>query len=208
MRCRGLDLQEYQDVLKCLGGSRDRLLFVFGCKTGLRISELLSITVEQVADFGVVVPQPTQYCYRTETGYVPFTVKDAITVTTKGRKRRSVVLSADLMNVIAWHIKQSAYQSGWLFPSYRPNGPAGKALSRQWAHEVLKEAFLRANLRPRPGTTTATHTMRKTFANAVYLKLDKDIVKTAKALGHENPMDTMAYLEILQKEIDDAILSM
>lgn len=206
MRCRGLKHEEYQAVLKHLRCLRDTLLFVFGCKTGLRISELLSMRVEHVLDFGVETQLPTQFCVQTSEGYIPFTVKDEVTVTTKGRKRRTVLISNDLKAVIAHYIKTDSLLSGWLFPSYRSDAP--RALSRQWAHEILASAFQAASLAHRPGTTLATHTMRKTFANAVYLKLDKDIVKTARAIGHENPMDTMSYLEILQKEIDDAILSL
>jgi integrase len=39
-----------------------------------------------------------------------------------------------------------------------------------------------------------THAMRKTFANRMYDKLGKDLVKCQRALGHRNINSTVSYL--------------
>jgi integrase len=49
--------------------------------------------------------------------------------------------------------------------------------------------------------------MRKTFANRVYQKLNHDLVKTQRALGHRNINSTVSYLRFAEEDIDQAILA-
>ena len=49
--------------------------------------------------------------------------------------------------------------------------------------------------------------MRKTFADRVYEKLNHDLVKTQRALGHRNINSTVSYLSFREEEIDAAILA-
>ena len=50
-----------------------------------------------------------------------------------------------------------------------------------------------------------THSLRKTFADRVYDALDRDLVKTQRALGHRNINSTVHYLSFQEEEIDAAI---
>ena len=50
--------------------------------------------------------------------------------------------------------------------------------------------------------------MRKSFANRIYEKLNHDLVKTKKALGHKNINSTVSYLSFREEEIDEAILAL
>ena len=52
-----------------------------------------------------------------------------------------------------------------------------------------------------------THSMRKTFADRIYDRLDGDLAKTQKALGHKNINSTVQYLSFREEEIDEAILA-
>ena len=71
------------------------------------------------------------------------------------------------------------------------------------AYKILREVPEESELSGQLGT----HSMRKTFANVVHEKLDRDISKTKKALGHKNISSTDSYLSFLQEEIDEAILA-
>jgi hypothetical protein len=51
--------------------------------------------------------------------------------------------------------------------------------------------------------------MRKTFAHGIYEKVDHDLVKTQRALGHANINSMVAYLGYeADAEVADAILSL
>jgi site-specific recombinase XerD len=50
------------------------------------------------------------------------------------------------------------------------------------------------------------HSMRKSFAERVYNKLGRDLVKTQKALGHRSINSTVSYLSFIQEDIDAAIV--
>jgi hypothetical protein len=52
-----------------------------------------------------------------------------------------------------------------------------------------------------------THAMRKTFCNRVYDKLNHDLVKTHRAIGHANINSTVQYLSFREAEIDAAVLA-
>ena len=53
-------------------------------------------------------------------------------------------------------------------------------ISREQAWRILKEAFSSNELSGKLGT----HAMRKTFANRMYDKLNRDLVKVQRAMGH------------------------
>lgn len=71
------------------------------------------------------------------------------------------------------------------------------------AWRILKEAYESNEMTGKLGT----HSMRKTFADRIYDKLDRDLVKTQKALGHRNINSTVQYLSFREEEIDEAMLS-
>jgi integrase len=53
----------------------------------------------------------------------------------------------------------------------------------------------------------STHAMRKTFANRMYDKLNRDLVKVQRAMGHANINSTAQYLSFREEEIGAAILA-
>jgi integrase len=71
------------------------------------------------------------------------------------------------------------------------------------AWRILEEAYTTNGLTG----TLGTHSMRKSFANRVYQKLNHDLVKTQRALGHRNINSTVSYLRFAEEDIDQAILA-
>ena len=84
-----------------------------------------------------------------------------------------------------------------------PRSGLKRAISREQAWRILKEAFEANELTGKLGT----HAMRKSFANRMYDKLSHDLVKTQRALGHKNINSTVAYLSFREEEIDAAIVA-
>jgi site-specific recombinase XerD len=157
---------------------RDRALFVTGVKTGLRVSELLSLRVKDVADRVSVAKRNT-----------------------KGSlEGRSVVLHPAAREAIdAWVSAAGLSPEDALFRSREGSG----AISRNMAYKVLKGAFARAGVEGKTGT----HSMRKTFASKVYAALGRDLVKVKAALGHRDINSTVSYLSFETSEVDAAILA-
>lgn len=168
---------------------RDRALFVLGIKTGLRISELLSLTAGDVLQHGRIV--------------------DRVHVQRKHMKRkiegRTVLLHPDAKEVLTLWIAQL---SDWievqrdtpLFLSRKGQ----RAIGRRHAWTILMGRYADNRM----AGTLGTHAMRKTFANKVHVLLGRDLVKTQRALGHRDVSSTVSYLSFLEEEIDEAILAL
>lgn len=136
--CRPLTKIEYQAVKNSFDNLRDKCLFVLGTKTGFRISELLSLKVEDVADANGVYD-----FVRVKRGYMK-----------NKQESREIVLHQEAKLAIKEYLMSCGIDSAdWLFD-----------YSRQSAHNALKKAFKRSGLTG----TLATHTMRKTFAKTVF----------------------------------------
>ena len=189
---RPLTQLEIQAVLKSFRGkyqARDRALFLLGLKSGLRISELLSLRVGDVIQYGAAV--------------------ERISVerrATKGRREgRTVLLHPEAKEAIeVWLGELDARgrldPDQFLFPSRKGRN---RPVSRVHAWRVLRGAYTENKL---PGKL-GTHSMRKTFAARIYDALGGDLVKTQRALGHRNINSTAQYLSFKEEEIDEAILA-
>ncbi len=87
-----------------------------------------------------------------------------------------------------------------MFQSRKENN---RPISRVQAWRILRNACELNQITGNVGT----HSMRKTFAQRVYNLLDRDLVKTQRALGHRNVNSTAQYLSFDEREIDEAILA-
>lgn len=170
---RPMTNDEIEAVLSHLKTKRDRCMLLLGLYTGFRISEVLSIRLVDVVQYGAIC--------------------DSITVTRmhmKGKmKSRTVVLHPKAKEAISDYVGSCEVYS-MLFP-----------ISRIQAHRLLKKAVVASQLTGK----VSTHSMRKTFAKRVYEALDKDLVATQRALGHESIQSTVSYLSFDQESIDNAI---
>lgn len=183
--CRPLTDNEIASVLSALENPRDRALFVLGIRSGFRISELLSLRVLDVYQYGAVVAR--------------------VQVQRKHMKRKLESRSVP-MHIAARNALQALIQNNnltardHLFMSKKGHN---QPMTRIQAWRILKGAYQIAELSGK----VATHSMRKTFAAKVYEAVDGDLVKTQKALGHKSVNSTVSYLSFAEEEIDDAILS-
>ena len=190
---RPLSDAEVRQVVQSFQGSnalRDRALFVLGVKTGLRISELLSVTVGDVLQHGRIA--------------------DRITIRRRHMKRKvegcTVPLHPEVKDALAeWiaHLQERAPVS-ISPPVFLSRKGVGRAIGRKHAWRIPTTNYAGSNL---PGTL-GTHAMRKTFANKVHVLLGRDLVKTQRALGHRNINSMVAYLSFMEEEIDEAILAL
>lgn len=174
-KAKPLSNEEIGKMLNALKSPRDRCLFMLGCKTGFRISELLSLNVGDVIQYGVV--------------------RDKITV-----KRSNVKCKTESRTVVL-HAEAKRHLSAYLDPHWHADTKLF-GITRQHAHRLIKEAVVRAQITDQ----VSAGSMRKSFAQKVYEALDKDLVKTQRALGHKNVTSTVYYLHFDQSDVDNAIL--
>ena len=118
---------------------------------------------------------------------------------------RTVLLHPDARDALAlWieELRHAGYMQGDSFVFQSRKGP-NQPISRVQAYRLLRTRFDEAQLIGKLGT----HSMRKTFADRIYDRLDGDLAKTQKALGHKNINSTVQYLSFREEEIDEAILA-
>lgn len=180
--CKPFTDKEVFDVLKILKTPRDKCLFYLGVKTGFRISELLSIRIQDLLEHDN-------------------TLKGSVTVLKSKMKgkiaTRSVALNTETIEALYEYLSTLPEDQVYLFESSRGR------LSRYQASRIIKEAAYTLNLTGK----IATHSMRKTFCSRVYSKSGKDLVKTQRAMGHTSPNSTVSYISFLDSEIDDLVKS-
>ncbi len=155
------------------------LLFTLGMNTGLRVSDLLLLTVSDVLD------------------------TDHVTITEqKTGKKRNFFLNTKMRNEIKKYIKAEKLDDyDYLFPSRKrdANGES-KPITRIQAYRVLNEAAEAIGIKDKIGT----HTMRKTFGYHYY-KRTHDVATLQKIFNHSAPSITLKYIGIEQDQIDDTL---
>jgi integrase len=186
--CPALTPTQLKKSLSLLKGRyrcRDRAMVVLGVRSGLRISELLSLRICDT--FSGAKPRDRIYLKRKNS---------------KGRHQgASLILHPQAAKAIAkWlSVRKNVGPEDWLFPSQmRPDRPLGRKSA--WA--LLHRAFVEAGVEGMAGT----HCLRKTACARIYRALKGDIFRLSIAMRHSSPLTTMAYLSFKQEEIDRAIL--
>lgn len=189
--CRPLTDREVQVCLEALRRGpcpdRDRALFALGVSSGLRISELLSLTLGDVIQNGRFA--------------------DRIAVARKNVKKKTEG------RIVLFHPEVRALVEVWVnelcknghnspdTPLFKSTGKP-KAISRITAWRIFTAAFEVCEMTGKLGT----HSMRKTLARRVYEGSGKDLMKTQKALGHSRITSTVSYLSFDEKDLDDILL--
>jgi integrase len=190
--CRPLTDAEVHLVSRSFGGTyaaRDRALFIVGIKTGFRIAELLSLRVGDVWQHGRVVDQ--------------LTVRRAHMK--QQREGRTVPLHADAKAALAAWLLCLRRQAGVTAQTavFRSRKGGNRPISPVQAWRILREACEANELTGKLGT----HCMRKTFAQKVYHQLGYDLIRTKRALGHQQIGNTERYLSFAEADIHAAILA-
>ncbi|HMQ11636.1 MAG TPA: tyrosine-type recombinase/integrase [Oligoflexia bacterium] len=184
---------EVEKTLNAFSGKyalRNKALFVLGIKTGLRISEVLSLRIQDIHKDGQILDRI--YVQRKNT---------------KGKiSGRSIVLNPQAKKAVKTWINQlnaskELDETAYLFSSRKGTN---KSISVQQAWNILKEAFDKAGLTGK----LSCHTLRKTYAQQIYIKLNRELHLVQAALGHRNINSTIQYLNLNQDRIEEAILSL
>lgn len=176
--CRPLNQKELAKIDQYFDNERDRLFFQLCASTGLRPAEALSLLVADVRG-----QQRVLLSRRFSKGKVG---------------SRSLFIHPALgARLQAYILEQGLLETDPLFKS-RNGGPVSR--SQMW--RGIKRAALQAGLTGK----VALHSGRKTFASHIYESTKKDIVRTAKALGHRNINSTVSYLSFDTAEIDTMVM--
>ena len=167
------DLQAVENYLA--GKSkRNRLIFAFGINTGLRVSDILKLNIEDVKN----------------KTYVEMREK-------KTGKYKRFPLNKKLQALI----KEYLVERSKVFAITDDNplfvGKKHKRLDRSQVYRFLNDVCTLLNININVGT----HTMRKSFGFHFY-KQYNDIALLQKILNHSSPAITLRYIGIAQEEID------
>ena len=168
------DLERIEEFLEN-HSKRNRLIFAFGINTGLRVSDILGLNVEDVEG----------------KSYVEIKEK-------KTGKYKRFPLNTKLKVLIKDYLQNERCKSY----SLAENEPLflGKKhcrLDRSQVYRFLNEACKQLGITANVGT----HTMRKSFGYHFYKKYN-DVALLQKILNHSSPAITLRYIGIAQEEID------
>ena len=160
---------------------RDYCLFTLGINSGLRISDLLKLTVADVMEKG----KP----------------KDRIRIREKKtNKFKNFPLSNNAKSAIKEYLKTRNYtENEPLFISRKNKG----FLLRQQAYKIINDVAVSVGIKEKIGT----HTLRKTFGYHAYIKT-KNIALIQKLLNHSSPSVTLRYIGITQDDLDNVYLNL
>ena len=142
--------------------------------TGLRISELLNIKINQVAN-----------------------IKDKLYINGKGNKQRLVIFNQNaldlLKNWIAIMIKNNKNKNSYLFE----NIDNTNVISRQQIYKDLKKLALKTNI---DAEKLSPHSIRHSFASHM-LNRGADLRSIQKLLGHSDISTTEIYTQVRQNRL-------
>jgi integrase len=170
---------EIREVLK--SEKRNKLLFVMGINTALRIGGLLSLSVKDVLD---------------DKGGVSSSIKLKEKKTGKNKRLR---INESVKNAILEYMaERGVYDVAEpLFMSRK-----GGRLSRYQAWRILKSAGQLVGLE-----NIGTHSLRKTFGYHVY-RSSMDIGLVQKLLNHSGSSATLNYIGIDREMMDNTYLEL
>ena len=155
---------------------RNQSIWVFGCNTGLRISDILGLNVEDVRN----------------KQYIEIIEK-------KTKKYKRFPLNDKLKSLIKKYLveRDKTYSITGDEPLFV--GKKHCRLDRSQVYRILNNACSHVGIIANIGT----HTMRKTFGYHHYQKFH-DIALLQKIFNHSSPSITMRYIGIAQEELDES----
>lgn len=154
---------------------RNRLIFAFGINTGLRVSDILGLNVEDVEG----------------KNYVEIREK-------KTGKYKRFPLNTKLKTLIKEYLsveRSKKYSLSDTEPLFI--GKKHCRLDRSQVYRFLNDACKQLGITVNVGT----HTMRKSFGYHFYKKYN-DVALLQKILNHSSPAITLRYIGVDQDEID------
>jgi integrase len=188
------DKTQIENIKKCLknghgkyaGSLRDWLLFTLGINSGLRISDLLKLTVEDVE------------------GMDRISVKEK-----KTGKAKDFPLSDNCKTAIVEYLTATKLTPGHLFRS-RNLGFYGatKSISRQQAYDIINSAARDTGIITKSnGVKIGCHSLRKTFGFHAYNN-GVPIEVIQKLMNHSSPAVTLSYIGITKQTLDSVYINL
>lgn len=182
------DQKQIDAIKKILKGqsARDYLLFTLGINSGLRISDLLELKINQIWN-----------------GSAPL---DHIEIREKKTKKpKYFKLGENPKKAIKEYIAQLVEYDMHdpVFCSKKSDKGAAKPISRQQAYNIINNAADLIDITERIGT----HTLRKTFGYHAYKK-GYDLAYIQKLFNHSSQAITLEYIGITQDNLDDITVSL
>lgn len=183
-------LKKWFELDKSNEGLRNHSIFTLLYTTGLRVSELISLKLSQLAN--------------------PVAVgADHLVVLIKGKggKERVIILSKDANQALDEYIciRESFAKgkvSDYIYPSLTKGGKLTH-LTRQQVFQILKEAAFGAGLDPK---AVSPHKIRHSFASHI-LQNGADLRIVQELLGHSDISSTQIYTKVLSAEARKLLLS-
>lgn len=170
-------------LIKFAKNSRDKAILMLYLSTGLRVNELISLTL-------------SQYNNRTEENCIELTV-------TKGSHNRNIWLSDDVVSAIDDYLAdRKETDCDNLFIS---NG--GQPMDRSCLSRTIKTIAKRTNIFTDDEISKmANHTCRRSLSSTLLNDKDVPIDVVAKLLGHSNLGSVMRYARTSEDRIKMAMI--
>lgn len=166
---------------------RDYMLFVVGINVGLRIGDLLTLRIYDVAE---------------QDGKNKIRIKDSVRIIEdKTEKKRDFTLNKSCKDAILLYLNslENINYDDYLFKSRKGDGALTVESTHKLIKSLLKELKIKGNF--------GTHSLRKTFAYHVYtnnIKTNPGILDTLqKMLNHSTSAVTLRYIGITKDVITD-----
>lgn len=171
-------IAKIQEILKSKN-LRDWLMFVIGCNTNLRISDILKLRIGDIIS---------------PTGKVRTHID---LIEKKTGKRKRIKLNDKIKDAVTEYVAslQNYTPEDYLFRSRKGEN---KPISKVQAYRIIKQAAKEAGIEEHVGT----HTMRKTHGYHAY-QATKDIALLMDLFNHSSPQITLRYLGINQERRDE-----
>ena len=153
-----------------------------GVNTALRISDLLSLTMDQVRALNT--DNPALNIIEQKTG-----------------KHRRIVVNQTALVVMQRRLNEHT-DDVWLFQSDAVNRDR-RASPKPINRRSVSRVFEKVGRCIAPKVALGTHSMRKTRGFAMH-KAGRSIESIAKVLNHSSPAVTMRYIGLVQQDIDES----
>ena len=153
-----------------------------GVNTALRISDLLSLTMEDVRTLDT--ENPALNIIEQKTG-----------------KHRRIVVNQSALAVMQRRLCEHP-NDVWLFQSKAANRDR-RAPPKPIDRRSVSRVFEKVGQRVAPKVVLGTHSMRKTRGYALH-KAERSIESIAEVLNHSSPTVTMRYIGLVQQDIDES----
>jgi integrase len=173
------------DVLKDKDQDNTRLMLACGFFFGLRISDILRLTWEDILQDNFIL------------------------IESKTKKDRQISLDPKMVEIRDQVIKKLGYiPTGLIFVNQRVDGSKVKPISVVAANKRIKKVFEEYDIQCQ---NPSSHTLRKTFGLRVYENLnrcDDALILLSQMFNHADTSVTRRYIGITQRRITNVYLNL